>query len=220
MGCALIQPNGLLAIGGNLEVETLLMAYQKGIFPWFNKNDPILWWSPSPRMVFIPGKLHLSRSLQKLLRKSIYRVTFDHDFSAVISTCSSTRKDSEGTWITDEMIGAYTALHNAGHAHSVEVWRGRQLVGGLYGLALGKIFFAESMFSMESNTSKVAMVALSEQLMAWQFVLVDCQVYSAHLESLGAHLIARKTFSKYLKKYCPQASSCTSWKQEWQWNNR
>ncbi|MFK0571105.1 leucyl/phenylalanyl-tRNA--protein transferase [Endozoicomonas sp.] len=216
---ALEQPDGLLAVGGNLQVDTLVMAYQQGIFPWFNDDDPILWWSPSPRMVFTPGELHISRSLKKLLRKSIYQVTIDHDFPAVINRCAGTRQNSEGTWITSDMKEAYVALHNAGHAHSVEVWRSGNLVGGLYGLAIGKIFYAESMFSIENNTSKIAMAALSDQLCKWEFELVDCQVHSAHLESLGARLITRELFSDYLERYCSEASSCANWKQEWQWND-
>ncbi|WP_257266024.1 leucyl/phenylalanyl-tRNA--protein transferase [Endozoicomonas sp. ONNA2] len=213
------QPDGLLAIGGNLEVDTLVMAYRHGIFPWFNEGDPILWWSPSPRMVLKPGELYLSRSLRKLLRKSLYQVTFDHDFPAVIAACASIRRDSKGTWITNEMIDAYTALHDAGHAHSIEVWQEGRLVGGLYGVAQGRIFFAESMFSRESNTSKIAMTALSQQLLAWQFGLIDCQVYSDHLNSLGARLISRPRFLDYLDRYCLQTSSCADWKQEWQWND-
>ncbi|WP_066016597.1 leucyl/phenylalanyl-tRNA--protein transferase [Endozoicomonas atrinae] len=216
---ALKQPDGLLAIGGNLEVDTLIMAYQRGIFPWFNEGDPILWWSPSPRMVLKPGELYLSRSLRKLLRKRSYQVTFDYDFSAVIAACADTRRASEGTWITREMIDAYTALHDAGHAHSIEVWREGMLAGGLYGVAQGRIFFAESMFSIESNTSKIAMTALSEQLSAWNFELIDCQVYSDHLDSLGARLLSRTRFLDYLENYCSQAPSCANWKQEWQWND-
>ncbi|USE33764.1 leucyl/phenylalanyl-tRNA--protein transferase [Endozoicomonas sp. SCSIO W0465] len=216
---ALKQPDGLLAIGGNLEVDTLVMAYQKGIFPWFNEGDPILWWSPSPRMVLKPGELKLSRSLRKLLRKNFYQVTFDYDFSAVIAACASTHRDSEGTWITHAMIDAYTALNDAGHAHSIEVWQEDSLVGGLYGVALGRIFFAESMFSKKSNTSKIAMAALSEQLSVWQFQLIDCQVYSDHLDSLGAKLISRTRFLDYLERYCSQTPSCANWKQVWQWND-
>ena len=216
---ALEQPNGLLAIGGNLEVDTLIKAYQRGIFPWFNEGDPILWWSPSPRMVLLPGKLHISRSLRKLLRKELYQVTFDYDFPSVIAACACGRRDSEGTWITNEMITAYIALHNAGHAHSIEVWRENKLVGGLYGVAQGRVFFAESIFSRESNTSKIAMTALSEQLAAWQFKLIDCQVYSDHLNSLGANPITRTKFQDYLSQYCSRASFSAQWKQEWQWND-
>ncbi len=216
---ALEKPEGLLAVGGNLQVNTLVMAYQRGIFPWFNDGDPILWWSPSPRMVFTPGELHISRSLRKLLRKNIYQVTFDCDFPAVMHGCAAIRRDSEGTWITTDMINAYLALHNAGYAHSVEIWRTGKLVGGLYGVALGKIFYAESMFSIENNTSKIAMAALSDLLSRWQFELVDCQIHSAHLESMGAWLMPRNQFSDYLKRYCSEVSSCANWKQEWQWND-
>ena len=216
---ALKEPDGLLAVGGNLGVDTLLLAYRGGIFPWFNEGDPLLWWSPSQRMVFTPGKLHLSRSLLKLLRKNRYQVTFDHNFSALIKTCASCYQNNQGTWITADMIAAYTALHLAGHAHCVEVWRNGELVGGLYGVALGQAFFAESMFSKESNTSKIALAALSEQLAGWGFQLVDCQNYSTHLESLGAGLISRECYMEYLNIFCSKESACTNWRQEWQWHD-
>lgn len=216
---ALKEPDGLLAVGGNLGVDTLLLAYRGGIFPWFNEGDPLLWWSPSQRMVFTPGKLHLSRSLLKLLRKNRYQVTFDHNFSALIKTCASCYQNNQGTWITADMIAAYTALHLAGHAHCVEVWRNGELVGGLYGVALGRAFFAESMFSKESNTSKIALAALSEQLAGWGFQLVDCQNYSAHLESLGAGLISRECYMEYLNIFCSKESACANWRQEWQWHD-
>lgn len=216
---ALKEPDGLLAVGGNLGVDTLLLAYRGGIFPWFNEGDPLLWWSPSQRMVFIPGKLHLSRSLLKLLRKNRYQVTFDHDFSALIKTCASCYQSNQGTWITADMITAYTALHLAGHAHCVEVWRDGELVGGLYGVALGQVFFAESMFSKESNTSKIALAALSEQLANWGFQLVDCQNYSTHLQSLGAGLISRECYINYLNTYCSSDSACANWRLEWQWHD-
>ena len=216
---ALKEPDGLLAVGGNLGVDTLLLAYQGGIFPWFNQGDPLLWWSPSQRMVFTPGKLHLSRSLLKLLRKNRYQVTFDHNFSALITACASCYQDNKGTWITADMIAAYTALHLAGYAHCVEVWRDGKLVGGLYGVALGRVFFAESMFSKESNASKIALAALSERLTRWHFQLVDCQNYSAHLESLGAGLISRERFMKYLNMYCSKDPACANWHLEWQWHD-
>lgn len=216
---ALKDPDGLLAVGGNLNVDTLLLAYRGGIFPWFNDGDPLLWWSPSQRMVFIPGKLHLSRSLLKLLRKNRYQVTFDHDFAALIRTCAGRYQDNQGTWITADMIAAYTALHQAGYAHCVEVWRDGKLAGGLYGVALGQVFFAESMFSKESNTSKIALAALSEQLAHWQFQLVDCQNYSTHLESLGAGLISREHYMKCLSMYCSRASACANWQLGWQWHD-
>ncbi len=215
---ALEQPEGLLAMGGNLKVETLLMAYAKGIFPWFNEGDPILWWSPVQRMVFVPGELHLSRSLRKLLRKGVYQVTIDYDFSAVITACADTRRDSDGTWITAEMIHAYTEMHRHGYGHSIEIWRCGELVGGLYGVALGKIFFAESMFSKENNTSKIAMTALSCQLSSWGFKLVDCQMHSAHLESMGAKLIPRARLMRYLQQYGDAPD--VNWKQVWQWDDQ
>ncbi len=216
---ALKEPDGLLAVGGNLNVETLLLAYRGGIFPWYNDGDPLLWWSPSQRMVFTPGKLHISRSLGKLLRKNRYLVTFNHNFSALIKTCARCYQAKEGTWITADMIAAYTTLHQSGYAHSVEVWRDCDLVGGLYGVAIGQVFFAESMFSKESNTSKVALVALSEQLARWQFQLVDCQNYSTHLASLGGRLISRESYIKYLGMYCPRDSACANWQMKWQWHD-
>ena len=216
---ALSEPDGLLAVGGNLNVETLLSAYRQGIFPWFNDNDPILWWSPAPRMTFRPGQLHRGRSLRKLIRKHPYRITFDHAFHQVIEACAETRPNSEGTWITTEMKAAYITMHRAGHAHSVEVWDGEQLVGGIYGLAIGRVFFGESMFSRQSNTSKLALHALSDQLALWGFVLMDCQVHNPHLESLGITLMPRKTFLEILDRYCPQEPSGAHWKQDWQWND-
>ena len=217
---ALSQPDGLLAVGGNLDVDTLLSAYRQGIFPWFNDDDPILWWSPAPRMVFRPGTLYCSKSLAKLFRKNRYRITFDHDFSGVIHACAEPRANSEGTWITDDMMEAYIALHQAGYAHSVEVWDRDQLVGGLYGLAIGRVFFGESMFSRQSNTSKLAVTALSEQLKQWEFALFDCQVHNPHLESLGAGLISREDFLKTLDHYCPLEPTGANWRKDWQWNDR
>ena len=214
---ALSQPNGLLAVGGNLKLETLLLAYRQGIFPWFSEEEPILWWSPAPRMVFTPGKVHRSRSLNKLIKKNPYRITFNHDFIGVIQACAEPRGISEGTWITDDMQEAYIALHQAGHAHSVEVWDQQELIGGLYGLAIGRVFFGESMFSRRSNTSKLAIVALSEQLARWQFALMDCQVHNPHLESLGAQLISREEFLETLDDYCPLSPSGAHWKKDWQW---
>ncbi|MGB1271914.1 MAG: leucyl/phenylalanyl-tRNA--protein transferase, partial [Endozoicomonas sp.] len=189
-------------------------------FPWFNEGDPILWWSPSPRMVFRPGELHLSRSLKKLLRQQHYRVTLDHDFSGVIRSCAELRQAAEGTWITGDMLDAYQSMHAAGHAHSVEVWSPEGLVGGLYGIAIGQVFFGESMFSRESNTSKIAMATLSRQLADWDFKLCDCQVYSAHLESLGAWLMPREEFMERLDRYCSNPLSSANWKKEWQWNDQ
>lgn len=195
---ALDEPNGLLAVGGDLRPERILMAYQKGIFPWFNPEDPILWWSPSPRTVFFPDQVRVSRSLQKVIRQKIYRVTFDADFLAVITACSQPRVYADGTWINEHIIAAYTELHKRGYAHSVEVWRGDELVGGLYGMALGKIFFGESMFSRADNASKVGFITLVEWLKNNGFVMIDAQVANPHLFSLGAVEIPRAEFQQKL----------------------
>ena len=203
---ALDEPNGLLAAGGELSPEWLLCAYRKGIFPWFNEGDPILWWSPSPRMVLFPDDLHISRSLRKTLKKSSFRISINEDFLGVIDGCMACR-DSEpaintsDTWITPEMKTAYHRLHKMGFAHSIETWQGDSLVGGIYGIALGRIFFGESMFSRVSDASKVAMVYLTEWLKKWDFKLIDCQVYSEHLASLGATEVSRKLFEKAIDTY-------------------
>ena len=216
---ALQEPSGLLAIGGNLNIDTLFSAYRQGIFPWFNDHDPIFWWSPAPRMVLSPGELHISRSLRRLLQKNKYKITFDHDFAQVIQQCAAPRSYEQSTWITDDMQEAYIDFHHAGYAHSVEVWDQDQLVGGLYGVAIGQVFFGESMFSRQSNTSKIALAALSSQLQRWEFKLIDCQQHTAHLESLGAHDISRKKFTDQLNRYCPCQPVEANWKQVWQWND-
>ncbi|WP_216636839.1 leucyl/phenylalanyl-tRNA--protein transferase [Endozoicomonas ascidiicola] len=214
---ALDEPDGLLAVGGNLSIDTLLQAYHKGIFPWFSEDDPILWWSPGERMVLHPDQFHISKSLLKLLRKSKYQVTMDHDFSGVIHHCSTSRQRQEGTWITDEMMAAYIDLHRAGYAHSVEVWHEQTLVGGLYGVSLGSLFFGESMFSLQSNTSKIAFAALANQLHQWGFKLIDCQMHSTHLASLGAVTMPRQEFTGYLNRYCRTTPTGAHWKKAWQW---
>lgn len=195
---ALDDPNGLLAGGGDLSPERLLHAYRRGIFPWYEADQPILWWSPDPRAVVFPDRLHVSKSLRKVLRRGDFQVTADQAFERVMTACGEPRDGAAGTWITPEMLAAYIEMHRLGYAHSVEVWRSGELVGGLYGLALGRVFFGESMFSRADNASKVAFVHLVEQLSAWQFQLVDCQVSSAHLFSLGAEEISRKEFEKIL----------------------
>ncbi len=195
---ALADPNGLLAAGGDLTPERLIKAYRTGIFPWFSDGEPILWWSPAPRCVLPLAQLHISKSLAKLIRKNKFKVTFDTAFCEVIEQCSAMREHQEGTWITPEMKTAYSALHSRNVAHSVEVWHEDQLVGGLYGLAIGNIFFGESMFSKQSNTSKIAFCYLVNQLRKWNFSVVDCQVHSDHLESLGAIEINRTQFTNYL----------------------
>ena len=189
------EPNGLLAAGGDLSPERLVAAYRRGIFPWYEDPEPILWWSPAPRTVLFPNKIHISRSLQKRLRKGDYRVTYDQSFKAVMDHCAQVpRAGQQGTWIGDPMIAAYTELYERGVAHSVEVWRDQQLVGGLYGLAIGGVFFGESMFSLASDASKVAFVWLAEHLLSSGGALIDCQVANPHLFSMGAEEIDREAF--------------------------
>lgn len=184
---------GLLAMGGDLSPQRLLLAYSQGIFPWYNPGEPILWWSPDPRCVLFPQKIHISRSLNKTLKKAIFRVSFDGDFPAVIAACRKDRLQT-GTWITAEMQQAYIDLWRLGFAHSVECWHQNQLVGGLYGISLGGCFFGESMFSRVANASKVALVGLCQQLTRLGIELVDCQQTSHHLLSLGAQEISRAEF--------------------------
>ena len=217
---ALQQPDGLLAMGGNLDIETLVNAYQSGIFPWYNEGEPLLWWSPDPRMVVRPDNIHISSSMKRLLKKHTYTVTFDTSFRAVIDACSEPREGQNGTWITEEMKQAYCRLHSAGYAHSIEVWDHEQLIGGLYGVAIGKVFFGESMFSRASNSSKLAMIYLCGELDLRGFKLIDCQVPSKHLESLGATLITRNIFIKQLNDYCRYPISDANWKLTWQWTAR
>jgi leucyl/phenylalanyl-tRNA--protein transferase len=200
---ALDEPNGLLAVGGDLSPRRILAAYRQGIFPWFNPGDPILWWSPNPRTVIYPDQLHISRSLRKTLRKQPYRVTFDRAFSDVMRRCAAPRSTANGTWISDDMVTAYSEIHQMGLAHSVEVWRNNEsgaeeLVGGLYGIAMGRIFFGESMFSSADNASKVGFAHLVNHLRNWQFELIDCQVANDHLFSLGAVEIPRDAFQQTL----------------------
>ncbi|GLR63117.1 leucyl/phenylalanyl-tRNA--protein transferase [Marinospirillum insulare] len=197
---ALQEPNGLLAFGGDLSAERLLLAYQQGIFPWFNEGEPPLWWSPAPRMVLYPEEIRISRSLNKRLKRQEFQLSFDTCFAEVINQCAISRQATSGTWITSEMQTAYTQLHQQGYAHSVEVWQQGHLVGGLYGLALGGMFFGESMFSHVSDASKVALVELSWHLKQQGFSLIDCQVYSNHLASLGAKEISRELFLHTLAK--------------------
>jgi leucyl/phenylalanyl-tRNA---protein transferase len=198
---ALDEPNGLLAVGGDLSPERILAAYRQGIFPWFNPEDPILWWSPSPRTVIFPNQLHISKSLRKVIRNGTYSVSFDHCFSDVMRACAAPRSDDGGTWISEDIIAGYSALHKQGFAHSVEVWEGETLVGGLYGMALGRIFFGESMFSRADNASKVGFAHLVQQLIAWDFQLIDCQVANDHLFSLGAVEIPREEFQQILLNF-------------------
>jgi len=196
----LASPEGLLAVGGDLRPERLLEAYRHGIFPWYSDDQPILWWSPDPRTVLFPDKLHISRSLKRSLRPGLFSVTLDTCFGDVMRHCAGPRQQypDGGTWITTEMFEAYTRLHELGYAHSVETWQEGQLVGGLYGVALGGAFFAESMFTCVSDASKVALVSLVRQLQTWGFQIMDCQQSSPHITALGAESIPRRDFLNHL----------------------
>lgn len=204
--------SGLLAIGGDLTTERLKLAYSKGIFPWYEDGMPILWWSPDPRMVLFPEKMIISHSLKQSINKQQFTVTIDKAFEKVIAFCSETpRRDEEGTWITLEMEKAYIRLHEAGFAHSAEAWSGDKLVGGLYGVALGKAFFGESMFHHEANASKVALYFLVEKLKEWEFKIIDAQVYTNHLESLGGEMIPRGQYLQILEKALVVEDVVGSW---------
>jgi leucyl/phenylalanyl-tRNA--protein transferase len=197
----LAAKEGLLAVGGDLRQERLLLAYRMGIFPWYSRCEPILWWSPDPRLVLYPGEIRVSKSLQKTIKKALFRITMDQAFEAVINACAQSRtRADEGTWIVEEMIDAYCKLHESGFAHSVEAWRDDRLAGGLYGVSLGKCFFGESMFTHISNASKVAFVALVKHLQALNFDLIDCQVTTPHLLTFGAREIPRTRYLKELEK--------------------
>ncbi len=190
--------DGLLAIGGDLSIERLLAAYRNGIFPWYSE-DPILWWSPNPRFVLMPEELKVSKSMRSLINKGIYRFTVNRAFKEVIGECKTvTRNGQEGTWITDDVQQSYVRMHEAGYAHSAEAWYNGQLAGGLYGIRLGNVFFGESMFSKANNASKFAFIRYVEQLKKEGVVLIDCQVYTEHLESMGAKMIDRSVFIRYL----------------------
>jgi leucyl/phenylalanyl-tRNA---protein transferase len=196
----LAEADGLLAIGGDLSTARLLEAYKSGIFPWFEDDIP-LWWSPDPRFVLFPDELKISTSMKTLLKRKAFSFTINEAFSEVIRNCKSVRRDGQaGTWITEEMQNAYIELHNQGYAFSAEAWNGEELAGGLYGIKMGKMFFGESMFSHQSNASKYAFIAMVEQLKSEGVALIDCQVYTAHLESFGARMIPRKEFLKLLIK--------------------
>ena len=196
----LANPEGILAIGGDLSPERLRLAYQSGIFPWFNKGEPIIWWSPDPRMVLFPDELEVSKSMRNILNRNIFRVTFNQCFRGVISNCQKIKRDGQkGTWITNDMIEAYCRLNEIGLAMSVEVWQQEELVGGLYGIDLGHVFCGESMFSKVSNASKVAFISLTRHLKENHYSLLDCQVYNEHLESLGCREIPRSEFIKIIE---------------------
>jgi len=208
---AMRDPNGLLAAGGDLSPTRLLDAYRRGIFPWFGDEDPLLWWSPDPRMVLLVDELHVSHSLRKTIRSGRLRVTADRAFSAVVSGCAAPRDDGEGTWITTEMRAAYARLAALGYAHSIETWQHDVLVGGLYGVAIGQMFFGESMFARVSDASKVAFVELVQHLRQWGFRMIDCQMPTAHLASLGARQIPRREFLAEVDRAVRQPSIPAPW---------
>ena len=196
---ALNEPNGLIAIGGDLSIDRMLLAYENGIFPWYGEGEPILWYSPNPRMVITPDKLHVSKSLKKILHSSQFRVRIDMAFKEVILQCQTVQRPGQsGTWIDDEMVKSYCQLHELGYAHSYEVYKNDELVGGLYGVALGRVFFGESMFSLVSNASKVAFAHLLQKS---KYCLIDCQIENQHLESLGAFKMPRDLFIQQLKAF-------------------
>jgi leucyl/phenylalanyl-tRNA--protein transferase len=204
----LAQQDGLLAVGGDLSTDRLLLAYSMGIFPWYADDSPILWWSPNPRLILMPDELKISRSLRQEIKKGLFVVTMDTAFEEVIRNCAGIRREGQqGTWITEEMIVAYTLLHHAGYAHSIESWHEGELVGGLYGIVLGKAFFGESMFAKKSSASKVAFVRLVEHLSRSDFSFIDCQMTTAHLQSFGAREIPRGTFLQMLKKALARCDS-------------
>ena len=209
---AMRDPNGLLAIGGDLSLPRMIRAYSSGIFPWYNPNEPILWWCPDPRAVMDPADFHLSHSLVKRLKKDDYAVTLDSAYEAVLEACSGARRSGHGTWLGPDMKRAYVELHQHGFAHSVEVWQDGRLVGGLYGVALGRAFFGESMFSAVADASKLALYHLSRQLRAWSFSLIDCQVSSAHLKTLGAVEIPRERFLLRLRQALQDAGRTGTWR--------
>lgn len=211
----LSEPDGLLALGGDLSARRLLLAYRHGIFPWFSAGSPILWWSPDPRTVLFPRELHVSRRLQRQLRQERFEVKADSAFDQVISCCAANRRPGrEDTWITPEMKKAYIRLHGMGYAHSIEAWRDGRLAGGLYGVSLGSLFFGESMFTLESNASKVALARLAEKAIEWGFRLIDCQMHTEHLSGLGARGIPRDEFLQHLKEGLLSPDRRGKWTQE------
>lgn len=210
---ALNDPNGLLAFGGCLSPQRIINAYRHGIFPWYNPGEPILWWSPDPRLVLFPDKLKVSRSLIKTLRKQPFEIHYDRAFLQVLTACAAPRHENGGTWITEEMKLAYRNLHRLGFAHSFEAWQDGELVGGLYGIAIGQVFFGESMFHTKTDASKVVFVHLVRRLKAWGYQLIDCQVRSEHLLSLGAEDIRREDFQARLNQLCALSPDPQAWQQ-------
>lgn len=208
---ALEDPNGLLAVGGSLAPRRLLNAYRNGIFPWYNEGEPILWWSPHPRLILLPDRLKVSKSLGKILRRQEFQISFDRAFDAVIEGCAAPRPSATGSWITQEMKSAYITMHQRGIAHSVESWYDNQLVGGLYGITIGQVFFGESMFSRRSNASKAAFAVLVDTLKAWNYALIDCQIHTRHLATFGAEEMPRSDFIRLLNRYCERPVAPHAW---------
>jgi len=208
---ALESPNGLLAWGGDLHPQRLLNAYRKGIFPWYSEGQPVLWWCPAPRCVILPHKVYLSKRTRRRYNSGQYRLSADCTFAEVVKACAEPRSYNDGTWITPDMQEAYCLLHELGHAHSFEVWRDDQLIGGIYGLAIGSMFFGESMFSRQTDASKIALVALCRQLDTWGYGMLDCQVGNPHLFNMGAGEISRKTFENALIQLTEQDREPGSW---------
>jgi len=212
---ALREPDGLLAVGGDLQPARLLAAYRRGIFPWYEDPQPILWWSPDPRAVLFPDELHVSTRLRRTLRRGTFSVSVDTCFDEVITACAAPRKQGGGTWIGSAMQHAYRELHRLGYAHSIETWQGDQLVGGLYGIAIGRIFFGESMFSRVDDASRVALAHLAGQLRAWDFALIDCQQDTGHMRSMGTRTITRAQFRAILDANVNLPGQPSPWHLEW-----
>lgn len=208
---ALTEPEGLLAAGGDLSRDRLLAAYVRGIFPWYDEGQPVLWWSPDPRCILWPDQLHISRRLRQQLRNSKAEIRFNTAFASVVEQCAGKRRSQQGTWITQEMKAAYQDLHNEGWAHSIEVWANDELAGGLYGLCIGRVFFGESMFSAKANASKMAMIGLTRHMLANGLDLVDCQVVSPHLLTLGATTVSRQEFTSFLTEACQPPLAHDAW---------
>ena len=208
---ALQTPNGLLAWGGDLHPDRLLQAYRKGTFPWYSEGQPVLWWNPAPRCVLFPSSVHLSRRTRRRYNSGVFRLSVDLDFESVIEACAEPREYEQSTWITQEMKEAYIRLHHSGHAHSLEVWNGDDLAGGIYGLSLGRVFFGESMFSRQTDASKIALVALCRLIDAHEYALLDCQVGNPHLFSMGAELVSREKFQSLLDAHVNDTEITLNW---------
>lgn len=206
------HPEGLLAWGGDLHPRRLLNAYRAGIFPWYSAGSPILWWSPEPRAVMLPGQVEISRRLSRTLRQARFRISMDCAFDAVVGGCAAPRDEGDGTWITPDLKDAFSRLHRMGHAHSLEVWMDDELAGGVYGLALGKVFFAESKFHRRRDASKIALVTLMRALEAWDFLMVDCQIWNPHLERLGVRLLSGEAFRAVLAEGTGRSDEVGPWR--------